>query len=314
MMKDSCPGGRGSVVYSGAMPRHSSIRRCRGFTLIELLVVITIIAVLAGLLLPALSLVKNMAQQSVCGSNQRQLYLAIQGYANERQGLLPTQQMIAGEESGVDEYLDRVSKTGSGSFAANYLLEPSAKCPTLWKNVYPQLVTNFPAQGSSAVLSAVGTALGTVKPYGQYRINAVLGAVGTSGNNGLPPTGMPLNSTSSTAVSQSAIKAAAAMLFCGSGRWDSQGNWPDSRSIPQFAHRTSDQPQTSTLRTTSTNSPVYVLETGRTNVCFADGHVESRTARKNTTASDFSDKEVPLCYFKPVAETPCPVADFWGVQ
>ncbi len=61
----------------------------KAFTLIELLVVIAIIALLMGILMPALQMVKKQAQGIVCRSNLRQYGVATRMYLDANQGIFP---------------------------------------------------------------------------------------------------------------------------------------------------------------------------------------------------------------------------------
>ena len=81
----------GRPVFTGA-----SLRRARGFTLIELLVVIVIIAILAGLLLPALARGKSKARTLACLSNLKQLQLCWHLYALDNNELLVPNNSVMG--------------------------------------------------------------------------------------------------------------------------------------------------------------------------------------------------------------------------
>ena len=66
----------------------------RGFTLIELLIVISIIALLIGMLLPALGKARDASRQIKCAAQVRQIGLALEAFANEHEERYP----IAGND------------------------------------------------------------------------------------------------------------------------------------------------------------------------------------------------------------------------
>ena len=103
----------------------------KGFTLIELLVVMVIIALLVGLLLPALGRAQEEARKTQCRSNLRQLGLAITMYASDNSAYTPiTYGMVNGLPAALDckvRYSDPRSMK-SGMNASLYMMPMTDVC------------------------------------------------------------------------------------------------------------------------------------------------------------------------------------------
>ncbi len=108
-----------------------------GFTLIELLVVISIIALLVGILLPALGAARKTAQRVQCSSRLRQVNLALITYTNDYNGQFPTNFIKPASGFGqpaepafwydkerIGEYLPGVEEAGTGSIGGGVLACP----------------------------------------------------------------------------------------------------------------------------------------------------------------------------------------------
>jgi prepilin-type N-terminal cleavage/methylation domain-containing protein/prepilin-type processing-associated H-X9-DG protein len=122
-----------------------SPKAAAGFTLVEMLVVIAVIAILAAVLLPAISAAKRKVQRTTCTSNLRQINLAVRLYSDDANDASPSSGSAVTSTNLLDLYVSykKLVKSYVGLKGASSAREKLFTCPA--DTFYPiYVLRNYP--------------------------------------------------------------------------------------------------------------------------------------------------------------------------
>lgn len=219
--------------------------RRRIFTLIELLIVVAVIAILAGLLLPALNSARKKGRSVSCISNLSQLMKAHLMYADmQDQWMVGSQANMAGTTTslGWAYFIVEAFPLAKKSIircASNPVLEPMLSYATDWS----------------------WRCYGMYAPVDRWTGSYYADRIDETGD-------FAVSTNASRAFNLKKMKAPSRIfLIMDSGRFDP--SQPERKGAGSYkAHPT---------YSLENSSAVYLLHTNRVNTAFADGHVEARS-------------------------------------
>ncbi len=258
------------------MPSRSPIA---AFTLIELLVVISIIAILASMLLPAVGMIRDMAQQTKCSSNLRQFAIGNNAYATDNEGLLIPPRWR--NQAGVDNMW---VQDGRWYDYAEFPLDPTrpVESATPWQNIPKGLMCPvapgrdlLPAfQSQWAIYGYVG--------YSKVMYQSVLAGTGGPWTWGITGGGVPgIWQFQSMPTEQVAGTSRKAMFH--------DANFPVTWSMPEWGYPNWWNPeilgvdQDQAVFNPGWTPQVVARHRGRSVIAFFDGHTEAQREERLKT-------------------------------
>lgn len=232
----ACQKRRTDSITSGLVAK--AVRKGNTFTLIELLIVVSTIAILAGILLPALSKARETAHKISCMNKLKQIYTAATGYTLDNNDYIVPAQVSTGESSNLKWYCSLTGYYGGPDYGIKYPYPDFTPASVFW----------CPAE--KRAMDAVNGPFKTP----QYGINVYL-------------CGFP-DFENRRAKKISMVFSPSIAVFIGDLQFPCDGmlNMADSLS---FRHNGKD------LRTSHITGDYPV--SGRANVLYLDGHISARS-------------------------------------